>query len=1108
MSFHLTIQQIVNLASTTETYLRGKNYFTRARVKKVYYKAEEEAFIGLVKGTKDYMVHIYFNPTRHIDSFECTCKAYSAHSGACKHVIATLLFLEDYFVKNPNYLVDTNTNPKDYAAAHDLIQNFMHHPKRNRQPLYTEVILNIEKDAVVEGKLFDVTCNLKIGPSKVYMMKSIHNFFQQVEETGRCEFTKNFTYCKDDYYFSPVDQQILDIFKEGYENQVLVNHQNYPYTKQKFQIINGKSLYLIDSSIKKLCDLLLEKPFTLQIIENKGFTSSRNSTHILQNALIHTEEISPVFSATQEGTSMVLTLHDTLPQLLTDDGTYVFYHDGIYKVEKQRRTSLLQLIQAFSDTQKIVFSSNQKDPFVSVVLPKVKEISTLRVDEAIHENVYSADFTCEIYFDVENNKVKANIYFTYGDYRITAFSGKKEIHPNSEAILPTIEEYILRDYKKENEILQLFEDSSFSIMRSTLYMPNTNDHVYDFAVDFLPSLQELASIYYSDSFTIKLREKSGISGYIGLNNSADLLDFSFSLDNIENVDVEGVLSAIRLKKRYYRLQDGSYLPLEAHEFKDFSVLMNHLHIKEKDFQNGGFQLPLHQALFINEHLSEELRHVMKRSRPFKNLVQNVVEPQDMDFEAPKSISSTLRNYQHFGFKWLSTLNHYSFGGILADDMGLGKTIQIIAFILYLKEMHHEKNENSGIHLIVAPTSLIYNWLDEFAKFAPTLQIKTIYGTKAVRDTILADVSPYDALITSYGALKRDVETYKNIDFELCIIDEAQHIKNPNSLNAKSIKSIGAKNFFALTGTPIENTLKELWSIFDFVMPGYLGSNREFTEIFEKPIVREQKKETLAILSSKIRPFILRREKKDVLKELPPKIETKLLSELTNEQKKIYLAYLEEAKHNVSKELMENGYAKSQMRILSILMRLRQLCCHPSLFIEDYEGGSGKLETLMEIISDALDSGHRILLFSQFTSMLSIIRKELQAQNISSFYLDGSTKAETRREMVHSFNDGQHEIFLISLKAGGTGLNLTGADMVIHFDPWWNPAVEDQATDRAYRIGQKNTVQVFKMITKGTIEEKIYELQKRKKELVNQVISPGETMLTKLDEAEIRNIFDI
>jgi SNF2 family DNA or RNA helicase len=449
---------------------------------------------------------------------------------------------------------------------------------------------------------------------------------------------------------------------------------------------------------------------------------------------------------------------------------------------------------------------------------------------------------------------------------------------------------------------------------------------------------------------------------------------------------------------------------------------------------------------------------------------------------------------------MKSLANYGFGGILADDMGLGKTLQVLTLILL------DKTEKAAPSLVIAPTSLLYNWQEEAAKFAPDLRVIVISGQQAERQERLLDIGQADLVVTSYGLIKRDIELYAQYRFKYCFLDEAQNVKNPNTMNAKSVKQIKAGSYFALTGTPIENTLTELWSIFDFIMPGYLRTNKQFTSQFETPIVKNGDQSALRELNRHIKPFILRRMKKTVLKELPEKIESKMTCEMTDEQAKLYGAWLLQAQAEFEQELAVNGFARSQIKILSLLTRLRQICCHPSLFLENYQGGSGKLEMLQEILKDAIDGGHRILLFSQFTSMLGMIQQQLDAMQIPYHYLDGSTKAEERIRLVHSFNSGEKAVFLISLKAGGTGLNLTGADMVIHFDPWWNPAVEDQATDRAYRIGQKNSVQVYKLITRNTIEDKIYTLQQKKKEMIDALIKPGENFLTKMSEDEIRELF--
>ncbi len=475
---------------------------------------------------------------------------------------------------------------------------------------------------------------------------------------------------------------------------------------------------------------------------------------------------------------------------------------------------------------------------------------------------------------------------------------------------------------------------------------------------------------------------------------------------------------------------------------------------------------------------------------------------DADFEVPTFLKKTLRGYQKVGYRWLRTMAAYGFGGILADDMGLGKTLQVITLLAAQQNRGYKQN------LVVAPTSLVLNWQKEIEKFTPHLKVLVLNGTIEERKEKLKHIEGYDILITSYDLLKRDIELYESLHFKYCIADEAHYIKNPNTQNAKALKCVRSEVRFALTGTPIENTLAELWSIFDFIMPGYLFSYQQFKGSFETPILKFESERATNQLRTMVAPFILRRLKKDVLKELPEKTETILYNEMTPEQEKIYKANLALLQQEFQKEMKLNGISRSHIKILAMLTRLRQLCCHPGLYLDEYEGGSSKLDQCIELIEDSIESGHKILLFSQFTTMLDKIAYELQVRGISYYMLTGATKAERRIEMVELFNKDATPIFLISLKAGGTGLNLTGADIVIHYDPWWNVSSENQATDRAHRIGQKNNVQVFKLITQNTIEEKIKKLQDKKIGLSDQVLTGEQTFISHMSEEEIKDLFKL
>ena len=429
-------------------------------------------------------------------------------------------------------------------------------------------------------------------------------------------------------------------------------------------------------------------------------------------------------------------------------------------------------------------------------------------------------------------------------------------------------------------------------------------------------------------------------------------------------------------------------------------------------------------------------------------------------------------------------------------MGLGKTLQIIALL-------EAKKESA---MIVCPASLVYNWESEVNRFAPDLSVLPVVGEQKKREQMLKGYENYHIIITSYDLLKRDIELYESCSFRYCIADEAQYIKNPTTRVARAVKRIRADIRFALTGTPIENRLSDLYSIFDFVMPGYLKDYVSFKTDYEIPIVQQQDETILLRLQRFVHPFILRRKKEEVLKDLPPKMEHVIYVKMTDKQRELYNARLSLLRKEL-REKTEKEWQEDRLKILAELTRLRQICCAPDICYENYDGGSGKMDTCMELIEEAVEGEHRTLVFSQFVTVLNKIEQELRKRNIPFLFLSGKNTKEERRRMVEEFQKGQVPVFLISLKAGGTGLNLTAADVVLHVDPWWNGAIENQATDRAYRIGQIRALSVMKLVTKDSIEEKIIRLQERKTELANRVVS-GEGMANHVfDRAELMELLD-
>ena len=562
------------------------------------------------------------------------------------------------------------------------------------------------------------------------------------------------------------------------------------------------------------------------------------------------------------------------------------------------------------------------------------------------------------------------------------------------------------------------------------------------------------------------------------------MNMKLDIEGVDSNEYREIFSSYKNNNRLYRMKNGAYLDLKDNDLEQAFKLIDILNIYN-DFDN--MKIPNNKAIYLEKLIEDEDLSFVNGSKYVSNVVKKFDKVKSKNYEVPKDLNATLRDYQVSGFEFFKTLSDYQFGGILADEMGLGKTIQTIAFLL------SNKDKKS---IVITPTALIYNWKNELEKFAPTLKVGLLHAAKSEREKILDNIDNYDVILTTYTTYKNDIDKYKNINFDYCIIDEAQNIKNPDAIITKAIKNVNAKVKFALTGTPIENNLMELWSIFDFIMPGYLYNKSKFKSIFvnnDKNIIE---------LKNLIKPFILRRTKKEVITELPDKIEQKIIIDLEKEHKRAYKGYV----NLITRKIKENN--QDNITVFSYLTKLRQLCLSPELMVKNYQGKNSKLDVLINIINDSSDE--KILVFSQFTKVLEVIGKRLNEENISYSYLDGKTSAKDRVKLVEEFNTNNNKVFLISLKAGGTGLNLTSANIVVHFDPWWNPAVEDQASDRAHRIGQKNIVDVIKLISKDTVEEKVEAIKEYKKELADDIINLNlkeNESIKKLSRDEIIDLFE-
>jgi len=1058
------------------------------------YSQDEGVISAVVYGTYAYDVGIEVDQEGRVESYSCNCEAFSSYFGACKHIVAVMLFANEYFEdeygdeENLEYIefADNNSNSKhekkeEFLPISELGFDFSR--KSQRVNLWIEQII-VLGDSYTPSYL-EIRC--RIGTERPYKVKNFISLLEAIERKDTLYFGKYFTYQPNVMCFSGIDKKVMEFFRKLYVKEKIKIELNntYYFNDRELGSIKPDRVVLTEENMKNYLDIIEDSGIPIQVFGSAiGECKIHNDFRI--NMQIKEVDNYLVLEADYDKDIKIMPLTQDYG-LVFDPFSRIIYRipeDKINLVEKIHKIRFKKKTPVFKITK------SEQQQFIREFLKPNKD--KLKIDSDLEEKMAQKELLTRIYLDAINNGISAKIEHHYGE---------KVINP----LLKTsnqIDAYYMRDFEQEEMVFDFLKSLGMYEHKGNMIIDD-EEKIADFINEKIEQLKEFAEIYYSEEFKkIQVRQISKMKMGVRLNSKSNLLQFDFEIEDFDDRDLDGLFHSIKEKKKYYRLKDGSILKIDNDELINVSQLINDLSLNTKQFNDGILDIPANRALFVDNFLNERRMTAFAQNDGFKKLVNDITNPKDIDFYLDENLSEVLRDYQKFGYKWLKTLSCYGFGGILADDMGLGKTLQVLAFI---KE--ERKNDNSPC-LVVAPTSLIYNWKAEVEKFVPDLKVEVIHGAKAERDRLLKSCSGYDLIVTSYGSIKRDVENYKKMKFSYIFVDEAQHIKNPNTLNANSVKSLNAKGYFAMTGTPIENSLTELWSIFDFIMPGYLMSHNSFVKKFEKPIVQNNDREKLNTLSRFIKPFVLRRLKSEVLQELPEKIESKVISDMTKDQKKIYAAYLKQAQGTVAAEIKEKGIGRSKIKILALLTRLRQICCHPALFVDDYKGGSGKLDTLLEIIEDSIDSGHRLLLFSQFTSMHAIIAEKLKEKKRSYFYIDGTTKAKDRIEKVDRFNSGERDLFLISLKAGGTGLNLTGADMVIHYDPWWNPAVEDQATDRAYRIGQKKAVQVFKIITKGTIEEKIFELQQKKRGLINNVIKPGENLLTKLQEDEIRELFQL
>ena len=946
--------------------------------------------------------------------------------------------------------------------------------------------IKLEPMIIHESSQKRVKVIFKIGDKHMYKLKNIIEFYDRMQKNDTYKYGLQLDLVHSRGAFQEDSIPVLDFIMK-YAEIIKYAKENLNY----YHIHNSEnSIILTETGIDDFFEIMKGKEIIL-----------RNDGKEIPTKFID-KEPEKKFKIQNNGKEeyFIKTKTNSFDFTLINGKKYIYFlrDNELYRCTRKFEKTVLKLLNVFrvNFTNKIPFKKSEFAELYSLIIPTMKEnIDIKSIDEEELEQYIPKKLKVKVYFDLDkHNYITAEIKFGYNN---------KEFSPFEDVDLD-----VARNIVEESKALDLFSFTGFMFdSNSNKLILADEEKIYDFLKDGIQEMLNKFEVLATDEFRNREIIVPKISS-LGVKVENNLLSIDLTNIDFDKSELEEIMKKYRLKKRFHRLKNGQFVDLENNDSLDaLDKIAESANLDLKQLSNGVIKIPAYRSLYLDKILKEN-NILIKQNEEYKKLIDDVSNRKVADRKLlPQNLKANLREYQLVGYDWLNNLDQYMLGGILADDMGLGKTVQVLAVILSYAEKCIDKKLPS---MVICPSSLALNWQDESNKFTPTLKTLVISGTAEERKSKIESIGEYDIVITSYDLLKRDIDIYEECDynFRYLIADEAQYIKNNNTQNAKAIKKINAVTRYALTGTPIENSLAELWSIFDFIMPGYLYSYTKFKTSYETPIVKEENKQVMSRLKDMISPFVLRRVKEKVLTELPDKTISVLNNEMDGEQEKIYLSYIQSARKQAKEEIEANGVQNSQIKILALLMRLRQICCHPGLFIENYNDGSKKLAQCIEIVKDALASGHKILLFSGYASMFPYIKKELDETGIKYFTLTGKTKVSDRMDLVNEFNNNDDvKVFLISLKAGGTGLNLIGADVVIHYDPWWNISSENQATDRAYRIGQKRNVQVYKLITKNSIEEKIYNLQEKKAKLVNDVLSTNQTFISRLSEDEIMKLFE-
>lgn len=1026
--------------SIPEWYIKRKNITTDASGNKSVDFEVDIFYSGSFK------INIQIDEDGKVLEKKCTCDDYK-NNHICQHILACILKKkDDFFTEEELSLQKSRSILKGFITKEE--------PKLNK--LKEEIGLDIEVSYLFSNYIV----KLKIGQKTKYSIKNRDKFneFRACYLSGEdMVLGKKLTYNPNNYFFNSENTKIIEY---------LFNYSEIGLNR--YEVID-EPLKLNNREFSELLKLLENKRFTLEEIPinriENGFPTQYHLVLEKDKYKFYIEDFANF-------------------KIVDNDSNYIIYNNILYILKLEDRKIVCEFVD--NEIESLIFDKKNLDLFKNGLLKKT--MNTLEVSENITDIKIIKDKKINLYFDLSQDNITARVMLKYGDTEFNYFDTVSDVVRDTDFESKVIDDLIKYGFiedKKNFVILDM--DSTYNFLDDGLSYFTENYTV--FTTEKIKKLKIFKDVKVRSNFSI------------GKDN---ILAYDFAIDNVDNKEVASLLTAIKSKKKYYRLKSGDVISLfNNQELEDFEALTSDLEIDSKDLKKKSITIPKYRAFFIESLKNNRYQEISTNSK-FDEFIKNFSAYKNADVKFTEEENKLLRDYQKEGVKWLYTIYKCDLGGILADEMGLGKTLQAIIF---LRKLIAEKTDAKI--LIVSPTSLVYNWEKEFQKFAPELKYIAVAESKKKRQEIMQNFDNYNIFITTYGLVRNDNDEYESKDFEVCIIDEAQAIKNYQAGMTKEIKKIKARTKIALTGTPLENSVLELWSIFDFIMPGYLNSIVRFREAYGIKDVDKDSLKRLDNLNYQIRPFILRRKKKEVSKELPDKIEQIEYLDMSETEKAMYQSLVEDTKEEIDNVIASEGFSKARFKIVTLLTRLRQLCISPALLDKDYTDDSIKIKRLLEIVKELIKDNHKILIFSSFKGAVLLVKKKLDEESISNYVIDGSVSGKDRVMLVDAFNKDKTSCFLITLKSGGTGLNLTSADIVIHLDVWWNPQVENQATDRAHRIGQTKKVTVLKLINKGTVEEKIIELQEKKRILSDNLIEgKNTTTLDTLTEEELTNLLSI